>query len=89
MNTGSDQNSLNPNTSLTKVTNEMKTYAIHWKCSETGRIGTGTMRFDKEEAERLAVELNEKFPNIDHEAVIPAPSSPEPAAVEPVQTLIA
>jgi len=72
-----------------KVTNETKTYAIHWKCSDTGRLGTGTMRFDKEEAERLAGELNDKFPNIDHEAVTIAPASAEPAAPEPVQTLIA
>ena len=71
------------------VTNEMKTYAIHWKCNDTGRLGTGTMRFDKEGAERLALELNQKFPNIDHEAVIPAPSSPEPAVAEPAQTLVA
>ena len=51
----------------------MKTYAIHWKSSVTGTIGTGTKRFEKEEAERLATELNEKYPDIDHEAVIPAP----------------
>ena len=41
------------------------------------------MRFEKEEAERLAIELNEKFPSIDHEAVIPAPPSAESAAPEP------
>jgi hypothetical protein len=67
-----------------KVTSEMRTHAIHWKCSETGRIGTGTLRFEKEEAERLAIELNEKFPSIDHEAVI---TSAEPSTPEPVEPL--
>ena len=57
----------------------MKTYAIHWKSSVTGTIGTGTKRFEKEEAERLATELNESYPDIDHEAVISAPPAAEPA----------
>jgi hypothetical protein len=57
----------------------MKTYAIHWKSSVTGTIGTGTKRFEKKEAERLAAELNESYPDIDHEAVIPAPPAAEPA----------
>ena len=65
----------------------MKTYAIRWKCTDTGRIGTGTILFEKEEAERLATELNEKYPNIDHETVIPAPPCAEPAIVETVQPL--
>ena len=56
----------------------MKTYAIHWKSSVTGTIGTGTKLFEKKEAERLATELNEHFPDIDHEAVIPAPPAAEP-----------
>ena len=57
----------------------MKTYAIHWKSSVTGTIGTGTKLFEKEEAERLATELNELFPDIDHDAVIPVPPAAEPA----------
>jgi len=57
----------------------MKTYAIHWKSSVTGTIGTGTKLFEKKEAERLATELNESYPDIDHEAVIPVPPAPEPA----------
>ena len=57
----------------------MKTYAIHWKSSVTGTIGTGTKLFEKEEAERLAAELNESYPDIDHEAVIPGPPAAEPA----------
>ena len=62
----------------------MNTYAIRWKCTVTGTIGTGTRLFEKQEAERLAGELNEKYPNIDHETVIPAPPSAEPAIVETV-----
>jgi len=56
----------------------MKTYAIHWKSSVTGTIGTGTKLFEKKEAERLATELNESYPDIDHEAVIPGPPAAEP-----------
>jgi len=54
----------------------MKTYAIHWKSSVTGTSGTGTKLFEKEEAERLATELNEDYPDISHEAV---PAAAEPA----------
>jgi hypothetical protein len=64
----------------------MKEYAIHWKCLTTGTIGTGTKRFEKEEARRLAKELNEIYPEIVHEAVIPAlpaSSAPEPPAPGP------
>ncbi|HWX19699.1 MAG TPA: hypothetical protein VN578_07315 [Candidatus Binatia bacterium] len=60
----------------------MKTYAIRWKSIVTGGIGTGTKRFEKEEAERLATELNENYPEIDHEAVIPAPPVAEPPIAE-------
>ena len=60
----------------------MKTHAIHWKSTVSGSIGTGTKLFEKEEAERLATELNEKYPDIDHDAVIPVPPSAEPAVAE-------
>jgi len=60
----------------------MKTHAIHWKSTVSGKIGTGTRLFEKEEAERLATELNEYYPDIDHDAVIPVPSSVEPALAE-------
>ena len=56
----------------------MKAYAIHWKSSVTGTIGTGTKRFEKKEAEGLAAELNESYPDIDHEAVGPVPPAAEP-----------
>jgi hypothetical protein len=61
----------------------MKTHAIHWKSAVSGNTGTGTKRFEKAEAGRLATELNEKYPDIDHEAVIPAPTPAEPPAAEP------
>ncbi len=61
----------------------MKTYAIHWKSTVNGTIGTGTKLFEKESAERLATELNETYPEIDHEAVIPVPPAAELAAAEP------
>jgi hypothetical protein len=60
----------------------MNVYAIYWKSSVSGAVGTGTKRFEKEEAERLATELNESYPEIDHEAVIPAPIAVEPAAIQ-------
>ena len=60
----------------------MKTHAIHWKSTVSGKIGTGIRLFEKEEAERLATELNEDYPDIDHDAVIPVPPSAEPALAE-------
>ena len=60
----------------------MKTHVIHWKSTASGSIGTGTKLFEKKEAERLATELNEKYPDIDHNAVIPAPPSAVPAVAE-------
>jgi len=60
----------------------MKTHAIHWKSTVSGKIGTGTRLFEKEEAERLATELNDYYPDIDHDAVIPVPPSAEPALAE-------
>src|SRR2546423_6258743 len=73
------------NMSLMKAMSDMKPYAIRWKCTVTGRIGIGTIRFEKEEAERLVTELNEKYPNIDHETIIPAPPFAEPVAVERIE----
>ena len=61
----------------------MKIYAIHWKSIVNGSIGTGTKLFEKEVAERLATELNESYPDINHEAVISVHSVPGPTAVEP------
>jgi hypothetical protein len=60
----------------------MKTHAIHWKSTVSGKIGTGTRLFEQKEAERLATELNEDYPDIDHDAVSPVPPSAEPALAE-------
>ena len=61
----------------------MKTHAIQWKSSVSGSVGTGTKRFEKEDAERLATELNKDYPDIVHEAVIPVPAAVESAVAEP------
>ena len=60
----------------------MKTHNIHWRSTLSGGTGTGTKLFEKQEAERLAAELNEEFPDIDHEAVIPSPAPDEPERTE-------
>ena len=52
-----------------------QTHAIHWKSTVTGGVGTGTNLFEQEEAERLAAELNESYPEIDHKAVVALPSA--------------
>lgn len=62
----------------------MKTHAIHWKSKVSGKIGTGTRLFKKEEAERLVTELNEDYPDIEHDAVIPVPTSARTAVAEAV-----
>jgi hypothetical protein len=59
----------------------MKTHLIRWKNMLNGRIGTGTLFFEKEEAERLAAELNQDYPDIQHEAV--SAIHVEPAATAP------
>ena len=61
----------------------MKTYAIYWKSTVSGQIGTGKKLFEQKEAERLAAELNEEYPDIDHEAVIPVRTVAEAAVAEP------
>jgi hypothetical protein len=60
----------------------MKTHAIFWKSVVSGQIGTGTKRFEKKEAERLATELNEDYPDIVHEAVILVPTAVEAEVAE-------
>jgi hypothetical protein len=44
-----------------------KSYVIQWKSRINGRFGKGTNRFDLEDAERLAEELNREYPAIHHE----------------------
>ena len=61
----------------------MKTHAIHWKSRVTGTVGTGTKLFEREDAELLAEELNDKFPDIDHKAVLHTPVAVEPEVSGP------
>lgn len=76
-----EERNLNPSKQLL-CKRLMKTHAIHWKSSVNGTFATGTKRFEKEEAERLATALNEEYPGIDHKAVIPVPIAGEPADAE-------
>ena len=46
-----------------------KTYVIQWKSKINGRAGRGTRHFSLQEAERLATELNQEYPNIHHETL--------------------
>ena len=56
-----------------------KSYVIQWKSRINGRFGKGTNRFDLEDAERLAEELNREYPAIHHE-VVAADVAPNPEA---------
>jgi hypothetical protein len=61
--------------------NDMKTHTIHWKSRVSGRQGAGTRLLDKDEAERLAEQLNREYPGIIHKAVVVmAAISPQPIA---------
>jgi hypothetical protein len=51
----------------------IKTHTIHWKSQANGTAGAGTRLLGKEEAERLAAELNRDYPGIYHEAVLALP----------------
>ena len=46
-----------------------KTYVIRWRSTVNGRAGRGAKLFEREEAERLAAELNQEYPEILHEAL--------------------
>ena len=46
-----------------------KNYVIQWKSKVNGRCGRGTKIFEKSEADQLAAELNQEYPQIDHEVV--------------------
>jgi len=46
-----------------------KAYVIQWKSKVNGRAGRGTKTFGKEEADELVAELNQEYPQIEHEAV--------------------
>jgi hypothetical protein len=64
-------------------------YVIRWKSKVNGRAGQGTKLFEREEAERLALELNHEYPNIEHQVlnaksplVMSRRLQPEPEAEE-------
>jgi hypothetical protein len=60
----------------------MKTHIVHWVSSVNGSVGNGKKLFEKEDAERLAAELNVSYPDIDHEAILsglPAEPANEPS----------
>lgn len=46
-----------------------KTYAISWRSRIGPAAGQGKRRFEREQAERLAEELNREYPGFIHEAV--------------------
>jgi flagellar motor switch protein FliG len=54
-------------------------YVIQWKSTVNGRAGRGTKIFEREEASRLADELNREYPQILHEVVVAQPK-PESSA---------
>ena len=53
-----------------------KTYAIIWWAPNRGRSGIGAKRFSKEEAEALAVQLNEEHEDLLHRAIDTACEDP-------------
>ena len=57
-------------------------FVIRWKSKVNGRAGRGTKEFRKDEGERLIAELNEEYPDIEHELIAAPPpaAQPEPPA---------
>jgi hypothetical protein len=41
-------------------------YVIQWKSRVNGRAGKGSKLFSREEADKLAEELNQEYPEIEH-----------------------
>jgi hypothetical protein len=61
-------------------------YVIQWKSKLNGRAGRGTKLFEREEGEELVQELNEDYPDIEHELINTErrePGSPSPAETPP------
>lgn len=50
-----------------------KKYVIRWKSKVNGRAGRGTKEFGREEGEKLIAELNEEYPDIEHELILAPP----------------
>ena len=71
-----------------RIASPDKTYVIRWKSTTTGGCGLGTKLFEKEEAERVAAELNADYPDIEHEATVPPPPViPPPPVAEPADAI--
>jgi hypothetical protein len=64
-----------------RISYRMRTHTIHWRSKTSGRSGAGTRLLEKEEAERLATQLNKEYPGIYHEAVSALPVEHAPATV--------
>lgn len=58
-----------------------KSYVISWNSRLGPAIGRGKKLMEREEAERLAAELNEDYPDFIHEAVNTAVEEPALEAV--------
>jgi hypothetical protein len=48
-------------------------YVIKWRSKVNGRAGKGTKEFEREDAERLVAELNDEYPDIEHD-ILETPS---------------
>ena len=60
-------------------------YVIQWKSKVNGRAGRGTKQFERQDAERLAEELNREYPDIQHEVVKALPQQERGPELEPVE----
>jgi hypothetical protein len=52
-----------------------ESYVIQWKSKVNGRVGKGSKVLSREDAQRLAAELNRDYPDIQHE-IMPADADP-------------
>ena len=77
--TNAHESSGNDNTN--RQAQPAKRHAIRWTSKSSGRRGIGTNRFSQDEAEKLAAELNEEYPDIEHEAVLVGTSRAESMAL--------
>ncbi len=62
-------------------------YIITWKARISGRTGHGKKIMDKPEAERVAAELNEEYPEYEHTVVAANGGADEQVAQGPVPEL--
>jgi hypothetical protein len=50
---------------------------IQWKSKINGRAGKGSKVFSRQEAEQLVAELNQEYPEIQHELITAPANEPE------------